>query len=209
MKGVIDSGTKVAAASGIVIAGGMFVLADPIAANIFGKPELANVLKIMILALPFIALMHIFLSALKGAKLIKYNILVEQVVRPTLRFILIVAAFEIGWRLRGVVWAWVIASFYRIFVAGYFLMREVRKLDEEKSRMRMKDLFTFSLPVWIHRMLCEIQQKYWHFVDWGISYRRSSRDLQRGPAYNAFIVDTVYGIQHHLFSDHFGSVRQE
>lgn len=32
-------------------------------------------------------------------------------------------------------------------------MREVNELGGNKVRMGMKDLFTFSLPVWIHRML--------------------------------------------------------
>ena len=153
VKGVIGSGTRVAVISGLVIVGGMFFLADPIAADIFRKPELSHVLRIMILSLPFIALMNILSSALKGFKLVKYSILIEQVVRPTLRFILIVVAFGIGWRLIGVVWAWVIASIIAFLLTGYFLTLEVRKLGGEKVRKSMKDLFKFSLPVWIDRML--------------------------------------------------------
>ena len=153
VKGVISLGTRVAAISGLCIGGGTFLMADLIGADIFRKPELAHVLRIMILSLPFVALMNVILSALEGSRLIKYRIVVEQVARPTVRFILVAAAFGIGWRLMGVVWAWVIASFIAFLLSGYFLIREERKVHGEIVRKSMKDIFKFSLTVWIDRML--------------------------------------------------------
>jgi O-antigen/teichoic acid export membrane protein len=149
VKGIIDFGTKVATASGVLIASGIFLLADPIAVKIFGKPELAAVLRIMSLALPFMKLMQLFLSALQGAKLVKYRILIEHLLRPTIRFLVIAVAFAIGLRLMGVVLAWVTASFIAFLLSGYFLMRELRKFKQDKVVVKGKTVLKFSLPLWM------------------------------------------------------------
>lgn len=158
-KGVIDFGTRLTAASGVLIATGLFLLADPIAEKIFGKPELAPVLRIMTLSLPFWALMRLFLSALQGAKLVKYSILIEQVLRPSIRFLLVAVAFAIGLQLMGVVWAWVIASFIAFLLSGYFLIRETKKFKKKRVKVKIKTVLAFSLPLWMSNIISKYNRE--------------------------------------------------
>ena len=120
---------------------------------IFFKPELSGILRIVILSLPCIALTKIFLSALTGFKLVKYAILVDEFVRPTIRALFIFLAIVFGLGLNGFVWAWVITSIIAVILSGYFLIKEMGKFEEGKSSIRTKSLFDFSLPMWIGRLL--------------------------------------------------------
>lgn len=153
VKGVIDSGIKIAAASSLLISITIFILAYPIAVKLFDKSELVPILRILVMALPFMALTQIFLSALQGATLVKYGILIDEVLRPTIRFIVIAAAFAIGLRLIGVVWAWVIAALILFLLSGYFLKQETSKLKQKKVKVKIKTVFEFSLPLWMSRII--------------------------------------------------------
>ena len=147
VKGVIGFGLKVSLISSGILAVGIFLSADLVAHGIFHKVALVPVLRVMLLGVPFLSLMLIILSALQGAKLVKYRILVEQVLMPIFRLVAVAMAFWFGCRIMGVAWSWVITSIFGFIVAAIFLTKKIGFLFKGHMKVERKQIFSFSLPL--------------------------------------------------------------
>jgi O-antigen/teichoic acid export membrane protein len=130
----------------------IFLATDFIANIIFNKPELAAVLRVLIFSLPFISCMLILISALQGAKLVKYKIFIEKILMPTFRFVSIAVILWLGFRLMGVVWARVLTSIVGFIAAYFIIIKKIGSLFEESASVDAKEIMSFSLPLLLSRL---------------------------------------------------------
>lgn len=147
VKGVIAFGLKVSLVSSAILVIGMLLSAKVWTNEVFHKIELTPVLRVMLLGVPFASLMAVLLSALQGAKLVKYRILVQQVLMPIFRLVAIAAAFLLGYRIMGVAGAWVLTAIFGFIVAATFLTKKIGFLYKGPMRVDRRTILSFSLPL--------------------------------------------------------------
>jgi len=122
--------------------------------KIFHKPGLTLALRILIIALPFSTLAAVFLSSLQGLRLIKYNVLVKNVLQPLSRLILLVIFFLVGWKFLGLLWATVFSIFFGFLLAYYFLKKNCSSLGEKSVAIFEKsEIVRFSTPLFFEGLL--------------------------------------------------------
>jgi O-antigen/teichoic acid export membrane protein len=105
----------------------------------------------MALAVPFLSLMAVLLSALQGAKLVKYKIIVEQIFMPLSRFVLILIFMWFGSQILGVVWAWTITAVAGFLLAVIFMLRRIGHLYGQTRSVDRKAILSFSTPLFLSR----------------------------------------------------------
>ena len=145
--GTIRLGLGVSLISSLVLAAVGMLSAELIAQGVFHKTGLVPVLRIMFLGAPFVTLSLVMLSALQGAKLVRYRILIQQVLMPIFRFVVVGTAFWLGYRLIGVAWAWVLTAIFGFIWAGIFLTKRIGCLSRTYKAPAKKKIFSFSLPL--------------------------------------------------------------
>ena len=86
----------------------MWLIADPLAFRVFGKPAFADVIRIMSLGIPLVALFTLHASALQGIKRIPQSMVVLSVASPIGLAVLALAAGASHATTAG--WLWVLAG---------------------------------------------------------------------------------------------------
>ncbi|MBU4288004.1 MAG: flippase [Proteobacteria bacterium] len=151
-KDFIAFGLEVSLISSLVLTLAIFLSAGFASNIIFHKTSLAPVLRIMVLALPVSSLMVILLSALQGVKLLKYKILVQQILMPSFRFISVCAAFLLGFKLIGVAWAWLITAIFGFSAAFIFYSKRMGFFFRRPLSVDRKKIIKFSLPLFLSQL---------------------------------------------------------
>ncbi|MEA3274285.1 MAG: oligosaccharide flippase family protein, partial [Pseudomonadota bacterium] len=82
INGLYKTGVRWALFASLVVAACFWILAEPLAARVFTKPAFADVLRVMALAIPFLALFTLHASALQGIKRIPQSMIVLSVASP-------------------------------------------------------------------------------------------------------------------------------
>jgi O-antigen/teichoic acid export membrane protein len=153
LKGTIFWGLGLALVFSTVLCLGISSLSQFLNERIFHKLALAPVLKIMALSLPFSCLGTVILASLQGIKLIKYRVLVDQVLVPLCRFCFVALAIVLGYRLRAVAWSYVLAIVLGTMLAGFFLIKSFPEILREGPILCERRKITFfSLPLFFSEM---------------------------------------------------------
>lgn len=119
--GIIQVGAGLPAALSLVLAAGLFLLADPLASQVFKEPRLAPVLRLMCLCIPLEALSFIAFTINQSFKRLEYNVLANNVVLPLTKLFLTMGVLATGLGTLGVVTAHVIASALGLALLVYFV----------------------------------------------------------------------------------------
>jgi O-antigen/teichoic acid export membrane protein len=120
---------------------------------IFNKPGLSNVLRIIVIGIPFIVGMQILLSAFQGAKKLKQKIVVQQLILPPSRLMIISLAIFLGGGVSGVVWAWNITAFLGFILTILLFRRHFGWWGTIISNGVRKEVVRYSLPLLFSRVL--------------------------------------------------------
>jgi O-antigen/teichoic acid export membrane protein len=148
LKGTIFWGLGSVLVFSTVLCLGLFSLSQFLNIRIFHKPVLTPVLKIMVLSIPFSCLGAVILASLQGAKLIKYRVLVDQLLVPLCRLSFIALAIVLGYRLRAVAWSYVLAIVLGTMLGGFFLIRSFPEILREGPILyERRKLTFFSVPL--------------------------------------------------------------
>jgi O-antigen/teichoic acid export membrane protein len=148
LKGTIWGGLALVLVSSTVLCLGLVYLSHFLNLRIFHKPDLTTVLKIMALSLPFSCLGAVVLASLQGAKLIKYRVLVNEVLVPLCRLSCIVLAIAVGYQLRGVAWAYAFAIVVGTVLGCFFLIKTFPEILKKGPIVyERRRLTSFSLPL--------------------------------------------------------------
>ncbi|MBW2995512.1 flippase [Candidatus Woesearchaeota archaeon] len=127
----------------------IFLSSEPLAQNIFGKPELALVLRIFAVSLPFWASTLVAARATTGFQTTKYLVYIKEYLQPFVNLILVILLCLIGLSLFGVTLAWGLSFLLGFLCVLYLIKRIFPPIVQKniKPVFETKQLFKFSLPL--------------------------------------------------------------
>ena len=157
LRGTVVWVTTVVLTMSILVGLGLFNLADSLTHRFFHEPALIPVLRIMVVSLPFAALVTILLAALQGAKLIKYKVLVRRILVPLMRLLFVAFVLILGYQLKGIACAYVLAVVFGAFFTIYYLFRSFPNiLRNGRIILEKKEMTCFSLPLFFSGIFKQI-----------------------------------------------------
>jgi O-antigen/teichoic acid export membrane protein len=133
-------------------------LAPVLASKVFkGVEGIDLILRVYIIGLPFFSLMMVINAYGQGLKTLKYSVMVELILRPVIRFCVIVILFVVGLRLFAVVFGSVF-SFIMAAVIAFCFARKISPFDFGTTRATpvTRELFFYSLPLLLARFMLAI-----------------------------------------------------
>lgn len=139
----------------------LFFLGHTLNQHIFHKPILTQVLKIMVISLPFSGMGAVIFASLQGAKLIKYGVLVNQMLIPFFRLSCVALAIAVGYQLRAVAWAYVFAIVVGTMLGCFFIIKTFPEILKKGPIIcERRRLTSFSLPLLLigisHTLLSQV-----------------------------------------------------
>lgn len=134
----------------------LIFFSNSIAVNIFKQPELDSVLRIMSFLLPLLTLNFLIVNASRGAKDLRYNVLIKYFLHQILYFFILVAAYRGEWDLyslliaivlrEAVVTALLFFSLSKTFPFSVKIRNLVFDLDPDIG-ISKRELYDFSIPL--------------------------------------------------------------
>jgi O-antigen/teichoic acid export membrane protein len=158
LRGVIWIGSALVFVTSILVGAVLFSSAPFLNDRFFEKPAVIPILRIMIISLPFSTLLAILLASLQGAKRIKYKVFVNQLWVPFIRLAGITLALILGYRLRGITWAYVLSIACGVLFSGYFVGKSLPQILKKGALIfEKKKISLFSLPLLFSAIFNRIQ----------------------------------------------------
>ena len=149
LKGILLQAICLPFFGGAILGAAIFLASEYLAQNIFGKPELTLVLRVLAISLPFWASTVVTARATTGFKTTKYLVLIREYLQPLSNLIMVVFLFLIGLRLFGATLAWVLSFLLGFVSALYFIKRIFPPVAQKyiKPIFESRQLLKFSLPL--------------------------------------------------------------
>lgn len=117
----VVTAVMLSAATSMILALGLHLLAEPLARVVFHDPGLGPVIEAFALAIPFLVVLGVLASFLQAMRRIDLDRGLSRVLRPLLLLGLVGAALVMGYGLLGAVWAFVLAAGLSV-LAGFGLV---------------------------------------------------------------------------------------
>lgn len=131
----------------------LFFASDFIAIGFFKSPELAVLLKIVALSMPFEVGRTLILGFIRGFQNIKYIFYVKYVIEGSLRLLLAFILVTMGFGVFEVAAAYVAAIVLSALVSVLFLKRVFNLKDEKATQVNYKELFVYSWPLMFNSLI--------------------------------------------------------
>ena len=159
----ILSGLKLGLLFGIVIMILQIALADWLAFELFnGSDLLKTVLIISAVSLPFATIMAISAFATQGYKLLKYKVMVLNIIRPAIMLVCVLVSISLFTKDTAVKYPLLISAVFSSFAAIIFLNKLTNiKISQIFSGVIDKELLRFSYPL----MFVTILGTLMHWMD--------------------------------------------
>lgn len=148
--GIIQIGILVPTLIGLILAGIVFLLAEPIANHIFSEPRMTPVLRLFSLGIPLAALIAATSSVIIGFKRMQYHVYANSVILYLVKFPLTVIMLLIGLGVVGVVAGHVVALAVALALLFYYVNKLFplnRPLNS--ARRNPGPLLRFTLPTYL------------------------------------------------------------
>ncbi|RLC81482.1 MAG: hypothetical protein DRI61_03810 [Chloroflexi bacterium] len=132
-----------------------------ISTDLFKKPELASILSIFFIGLPFYCMTRVIIGTLRGFKAIKYKVYVENLFGPSFRFLLILVSLIIfGLTVMKVVYIYT-TSYLFTFIISFLFLKKVFpiKFISPSPRMRLpsKHFLNFTWPLFLVTLISQFR----------------------------------------------------
>ena len=149
VKGVIILSLKIAVTASIIIAVLLIMFSKPIAENLFHKIELTDILRLFALALPFATLTTMLVFPTQGFKIMRYKVLVREILEPFLRIIIVIILIMAGLSLYGAAVAYLVPIMAGAIFSFYCLKKVFPQITDKslKPSYEKKKLLNFSWPL--------------------------------------------------------------
>jgi len=148
VKGTVVRALQLTAIASLIIGTVVFVSSNAIATAIFQKPHLTNIVAGLAISIPFLALMALALTVCQAFYIAKYSALVRNVVLPGLNVCLLSVFFALGWKVRGAVAGYVMATFIALGISLYLLGKTFPDLTKRRQTVyETNKLLRYSLPL--------------------------------------------------------------
>ncbi len=138
-----------------VMAGiGLYLLADPIAQQIFKEPQLGPLLRLSSLIIPLFTLIEILAAATRGFKNMKYTTISQDIVQPLLRLVLVIIISFIGLTAARMIEIYSFTLLITFLLLLYFLNKQFPlKRPLHQARYETKELLKFSTPIYFSDLI--------------------------------------------------------
>ena len=149
IKGTIISSLKITLPLSLVLTFILFWYANWISIHVFHDANLAPVIRIFSIGIPFFVLTQNLLSATVGFQEMKYRVYTENILQEPLKLLAIVVFLLLGYGVVGAAWGWVLAIIVMPFLAFYFLEKKLFPIFKTKVKAISmdKEILYFSLPL--------------------------------------------------------------
>lgn len=152
--GALQFSIGVAVGFSVLMAAGLFALAEPIAGRLFHEPSLAYLLRVMSITVPFLTLSEILAYSTRGFKKMGYGVIAENVGQLLVRLILISLLGLLGLDAVKAAIAFGLSDLAASLMLVYFLNKEFPLRRALRSaRYDVRDILNFSIPLWISGLL--------------------------------------------------------
>lgn len=147
-------------AAGLLSACLVFLFADKITLIWFKKPELSLPLKVLLISIPIVALSNLLLDVLRGLKKIDQRVAVEFYFLPLSNLVLMSLFFLLGYRLEGIIAAFLLSNIMTLGVLLLFNRKELAKRkDLPLSKKEQLNFLKFSLPLMFANILGTLKNR--------------------------------------------------
>ena len=141
---------KWVAITSIILTSITYFFSPFIADKIFHKPEISNILRALLITVPFVAISKMLYFSLRGLKLIKYEIISSKFIEPFIRLLMLLTFFYFGYKLSGLIAVQIIIPFFSLTYATFFLYKKYLKTYPTTNLIvHKKELLSFSFPIYI------------------------------------------------------------
>ncbi len=142
----------------VVISTGLFALAYPIAEQTFGDPQLAPLLQLMSVIVPFLTLSDMLAGAHRGFKRMDYPALAQSVVQPMVRLVLVLVLALVGLNAALAVIIYGVADASASVVMLYYLNKQFRlKRPLRAAKREPRVILGFSVPIMLSDMMLRVR----------------------------------------------------
>jgi len=146
-RGIFATALSITLPWSIILALIVFFAAKPLATHVFSDPAVASIIRIFALVLPAVTLQRLSVSLFRGYKRTRERVLVEDIINPGLRTLLIAAVILAGFTAGGAAAAWVIAMSLTATFAIFFVYWLTPIGTAKTGRLRHRELLLFSMPL--------------------------------------------------------------
>jgi O-antigen/teichoic acid export membrane protein len=154
--GALQIGLGVSALAGIVTGGGLYLAAGPMAGRLFDAPQLAPLLRLLAVVVPFLTMSNVLAGTARGFRRMDYAAFAENVVQNLVRLGLLgilvllrdldVLAATIAFGVADVASTLTLIALLRRRLVGAFGRHPQVRRD-------VRQLFGFALPLWLSGLL--------------------------------------------------------
>jgi O-antigen/teichoic acid export membrane protein len=152
--GVLQLGIGLPTLVSSFLATGLFALAYVVADRVYHRPDLAPLLQLMAIAVPFMTLGTVLAGATQGFKKMQYSVIAKDFTQVMVRLVLTIALVVSGFNALQAIAIFGLANIVSAILLVLFLNKVFplrRSLRSAKHNRR--EILTFSLPVWISGLL--------------------------------------------------------
>ena len=175
VKGTILLSLRVVAGLSLLVALALVLASDLLATSVFHRPELAMPLIYVAISIPFSAVSTVLLRATVGLQTMKFQVLTQDIFRPTIALVLLGSFLFYDFRLQALILAYVLAAIAEAVIAYLFFARafqhiifsplfpsqEARRVQPIFSRKAMQ---AFSLPLFTSRLFGRLLKQADHLI---------------------------------------------
>ena len=148
VKGTILLSIRIAVVAAAVISLLLLVFSRTISVRLFHEAGLTSVLRLFTLSLVFTVATEIMVFSIQAFQILKYRVLVRMIFEPGLRIVLVVLAFWIGWKLNGVLIAFLVSHIFGAWLALSYLKRVFPLVsDPVQPVYETRKILSFSWPL--------------------------------------------------------------
>lgn len=138
----------------VFMAAGLYFLAVPIASSVFHAPELAPLLRVISVLVPFLALSQMLAKASLGFKKVEYVVLAQNFVQTIVRVALIGLLGLLGLSTMLAVIIYGVSDVAASLLMLFFLNRDFSfKRPLRAARYHFRKILSFSWPLWLAGLL--------------------------------------------------------
>ena len=143
---------------GILAGVGLFVLAEPLSNKVFHEPDLAPILRLLSLVVPFLSLSNVLVGIAHGFKRMEYSVLAENVGQLLIRLVLLAVLSFTGLSATKAALVFGISDVVTCFTLIYFLNRDFKWSQPLRSaRYEVREIITYALPLWLSGMIAKFR----------------------------------------------------
>jgi O-antigen/teichoic acid export membrane protein len=159
--GALQIGVGVGTVLGLLSGAILFVLAQPIAVDVFHTPALEPLLKLFAFVVPFLSLSNTLLGTARGFKRMDYAAYSEKGVQSLVRLGLVVILWLPGWlTVKSAAVAFALSDVASSIVLIMLLNRiyPMERVLQRGQRRDTRAIFHFAIPLWMSGLLRQFRR---------------------------------------------------